>query len=284
MDDSILVPIIDRALDEDLPDITSDAIFGASEYGVARVIVKEDGVIAASRVIELTTKRLDSSSAVELLVSDGDDVAAGTVIATVTGSVRSLLAAERTLLNLLQRASGVATFTRRYVRAIEGTGAEILDTRKTIPGLRLFDKAAVSIGGGSNHRLGLHDMFLIKDNHVDRAGSVRQAISRVRESGLEHPLMIEVRTIEELDQALALEPDYILLDNMDLETMTQAVRRRDGFGGRRPLLEASGGVRLDTVRQIALTGVDRISVGSLTHSAPALDISMKIVTSRETQR
>ena len=275
LDESILLPLVSRALSEDLPDITSDSIFAPEDRAEARVIVKQPGVIAGLQVIELTVRQLDPGASVNLMISDGDRVRAGEVIARTSGTVRALLGAERTLLNILQRASGVATLTRRYVDAVEGTGVKILDTRKTTPGLRLLEKAAVVAGGGVNHRLGLHDMFLIKDNHVDRAGGIVEAIARARAAEMDRPLMIEVRTLDELDQALDREPDFILLDNMSTETMSEAVRRRNRRSGN-VLLEASGGVTLDTVRHVALTGVDRISVGALTHSAPSLDISMKL--------
>lgn len=275
IDDPILLPLVTRALSEDLPDITSDSIFAPEDRAEARVIVKQSGVIAGLRVIELTVRQLDPGASVALSIADGDRVGAGEVIARTSGTVRALLGAERTLLNILQRASGVATLTRHYVDAVEGTGVKILDTRKTTPGLRLLEKAAVVAGGGANHRLGLHDMFLIKDNHVDRAGGIGEAIARARAAEMERPLMVEVRTLAELDEALDCEPDFILLDNMSAETMSEAVKRRDGRP-KKVLLEASGGITIDTVRDVALTGVDRISVGALTHSAPALDISMKL--------
>ncbi len=276
IDDSILLPVIRRALEEDLPDITGDAIFEKNDLGAAQVLVKEDGVIAGLRAIELTVHELDPEAVVELLASDGDSVEAGTVVARVNGKVRALLAAERTLLNIIQRASGVATMTRRFVDRVEGTAAKIADTRKTIPGLRLFDKAAVAAGGGTNHRLGLHDMFLVKDNHVDRAGGIRPAIEGARSSGIDRPLMVEVRSLEELEEALEASPDFVLLDNMSPATMREAVALRDRRSRSRVVLEASGGITLETVREVAETGVDRISVGALTHSAPALDISMKM--------
>ena len=276
IDDSILLPVIQRALEEDLPDITADSIFDESEMGTARVLVKEDGVLAGLGAIALTVHQLDSDATIDLLATDGDTVAAGTVIATVSGRVRALLAAERTLLNVIQRASGVATLTRRFVDAVAGTGATIVDTRKTIPGLRRFDKAAVAAGGGTNHRLGLHDMFLVKDNHVDRAGGIRAAVERVRRSGIERPVMVEVRTMEEVSAALEMTPEFILLDNMSPAMMAEAVTLRDRKGDPGVLLEASGGVTLETVGAVAKSGVDRISVGALTHSAPALDISMKM--------
>lgn len=265
--------ILERAYSEDLPDITSDAIFDAEERGEAFFLAKQNGVLAGTPFVLAAFAWLDSSAELEPLIADGERIRAGDRILEVRASVRALLAGERTALNLMQRASGIATLTRSFVDAVAGTGARIVDTRKTAPGLRALDKYAVAAGGGTNHRLGLHDMFLIKNNHVDGAGSITAAVERIRASGRSEPLMIEVRTLDELEEALPLSPDYILLDNMDLETLRESVRRT---GGRIPL-EASGGVTLDTVRAIAETGVDRISVGALTHSVHALDISMRIV-------
>jgi nicotinate-nucleotide pyrophosphorylase (carboxylating) len=186
--------------------------------------------------------------------------------------VIALLSGERIVLNLMQRASGIATTTRRYVDAIAGTRAKILDTRKTAPGLRTLDKYAVRAGGGENHRIGLHDMFLVKNNHIDRAGSITAAVARIREKAMPQPVMIEVRDFRELDEALALAPDFILLDNMNVDQLRAAVQRTNG----RAPLEASGGITLETVREVAETGVDRISIGALTHSVTALDISMRV--------
>jgi nicotinate-nucleotide pyrophosphorylase (carboxylating) len=276
MNDDDLLRIIRRALEEDLPDITTDSIFEPGERGRAQVMVKAPGVVAGLAAVRLTLAELDPDAAVELLARDGEEVSPGTVVANVSATVRALLSGERTLLNVIQRASGVATLTRAFVRAVEGTGAVIVDTRKTIPGMRAVDKAAVLAGGGKNHRLGLHDMFLVKDNHVDRAGGIGEAIGRIRGSGIDRPLMVEVRDLAELETALALEPDFVLLDNMSPALMREAVTMRDAHSGRKVLLEASGGVTLETVRAVAESGVDRISVGALTHSAPALDISMKI--------
>jgi nicotinate-nucleotide pyrophosphorylase (carboxylating) len=276
MNDDDLLRIIRRALEEDLPDITTDSIFEPQERGRAQVMVKAPGVVAGLAAVRLTLGALDPEAEVELLAGDGDEVTAGTVVATASATVRALLSGERTLLNILQRVSGIATLTRTFVCAVEGTGAAILDTRKTLPGLRTLDKYAVTAGGGNNHRLGLHDMFLVKDNHVDRAGGITEAIGRIRDSGIERPLMVEVRTLDELRVALALEPDFVLLDNMTSTLMREAVALRDAHPGRRVLLEASGGITLETVRAVAGSGVDRISIGALTHSAPALDISMKI--------
>lgn len=272
-----LEEIIERALAEDLPDITSDAIFGAGEGGRASFLMKADGVIAGLAAAGAVFAVLDAESRFTALMKDGDRVRPGDIVATVTGTVRALLSGERTALNLLQRASGIATLTRQFVDAVEGTNAGIYDTRKTAPGLRALDKAAVVAGGGRNHRFGLHDMFLVKNNHVDRAGSIRAAVERIRAAGPPKPLMVEVRDLRELEQALALNPDFILLDNMTTDLMREAVRIT---AGRIPL-EASGGVNLDTVRAIAETGVERISVGALTHSVMAMDISMRIVGSSE---
>jgi len=267
-----LQDIVDRAFAEDLPDITSEAIFEPSERGSARFLVKAEGIIAGLMAIETVFRTLDRSAAVRLLASDGDRVKPGDIVAEVEASVIALLSGERTALNLMQRASGIATATRRYVDVVAGTKAGIYDTRKTAPGLRMFDKYAVSCGGGKNHRIGLHDMFLVKNNHVDRAGSIAAAVERIRARKMPQRVMVEVRTLEELDEALAQAPDYILLDNMSPATMREAVERTAG----RVPLEASGGITLETVRAAAETGVERISVGALTHSVTALDISMRI--------
>lgn len=264
--------IVQRALAEDLPDITSEAIFPPLERGRARLVAKENGIVAGLAFARAVFTALDPAARVEPLRSDGSVVAAGEAIAVVEATVRALLSGERTALNLLQRASGIATATRRYVEAVGGTRARIYDTRKTAPGLRALDKYAVRVGGGWNHRLGLHDMFLIKNNHIDRIGSLRKAVEKVRASGKRAAVMVEVRSLEELEEALAAGADSLLLDNMDPAMLREAVRRA---GGRIPL-EASGGVTLENVRAIAETGVDRISVGALTHSVRALDISMGI--------
>jgi nicotinate-nucleotide pyrophosphorylase (carboxylating) len=269
---STVADIVRRALAEDLPDITSQAIFAESERGRARLVAKADGVIAGIEFAAATFAATDPASRFTARLHDGDAVAAGDVIADVEASVIGLLSGERTALNLLQRASGIATLTRRYVDAVRGTKAKIFDTRKTAPGLRLLDKAAVRAGGGENHRFGLHDMFLVKNNHVDRAGSITAAVVRIRARKMSQPLMVEVRDMRELDEALALRPDFILLDNMTPAQLRDAVERT---AGALPL-EASGGITLENVRQIAETGVDRISIGALTHSVTALDVSMRI--------
>ncbi len=267
-----IIDLVRRALDEDLPDITSEAVFGAGERGRARFIAKAPGVVAGLAFALETFAMLDRSSVFTARVSEGATVANGEVIAEVGASVIALLSGERTTLNFLQRASGIATMTRRYVDAVRGTRAKIYDTRKTAPGLRLLDKAAVRAGGGENHRFGLFDMFLVKNNHVDKAGSITAAVERIRTRKMPEPIMVEVRDLRELDEALALRPDFILLDNMSTAVMREAVQRTAGAVP----LEASGGVTLESVRAIAETGVDRISVGALTHSVTALDISMRI--------
>jgi len=259
-------------LDEDLPDITSEAIFDAADQGRARFIVKSDGVLAGIPFAEATFRAIDPASRFTAHKRDGDEVRSGDEIAEVTGSVIALLSGERTALNLLQRASGIATTTRRYVDAVRGTKATIYDTRKTAPGLRALDKYAVRCGGAENHRAGLFDMFLIKNNHVDRAGSLTAAVERIRQRAMSQKIMVEVRNFAELDEALSLRPDFILLDNMKPAELRAAVQRA---GGSVPL-EASGGITLENVREVAGTGVDRISIGALTHSVKALDISMRM--------
>jgi nicotinate-nucleotide pyrophosphorylase (carboxylating) len=264
--------IVRRALDEDLPDITSEAIFESGDRGRAHVLMKASGILAGLAFAERTFAAIDPSAAFISKQKDGDEVAVGEVVAEVGGSVVGLLAGERTALNLMQRASGIATATRRYVDAVRGTKAGIYDTRKTAPGLRALDKYAVRCGGGHNHRIGLYDMFLIKNNHVDRAGSITAAVERVRSKRMAQEIMVEVRNRAELDEALALRPDFILLDNMSPAEMRAAVEH---VAGAVPL-EASGGITIDNVREIAETGVDRISIGALTHSVVALDISLRI--------
>jgi nicotinate-nucleotide pyrophosphorylase (carboxylating) len=265
--------IIRRALDEDLPDITTEAIFESGERSRARFLVKASGIVAGLDYAAATFRAIDPSSVSSAKRSDGHAVAPSDVVAEVSASVVALLAGERTALNFMQRASGIATATRRFVDAVRGTKAKIYDTRKTAPGLRALDKYAVRCGGGENHRIGLFDMFLIKNNHVDRAGSITAAVERIRAKAMPQRIMVEVRDAKELDEALALRPDFILLDNMSIAQMAAAVERVAGA----VLLEASGGITLDNVRAIAETGVDRISIGALTHSVTALDISMGIV-------
>ncbi|MFO0805790.1 MAG: carboxylating nicotinate-nucleotide diphosphorylase [Gemmataceae bacterium] len=267
--------LVQLALAEDLGrfgDRTSRALIPAEQQAAARFVVRTAGVVAGLPVAAMVCEKLHITS----LMEDGAAVSGGTAIATVSGSLREILAAERTALNFLQRLSGVATLTRRFVDAVHGTGAKILDTRKTTPGWRLLEKYAVRMGGGTNHRLGLFDGILIKDNHLAGLnGDVRRAVMLAREApGNEtYAIEVEVDSLEQLDEALAARADIVLLDNMDVVMMREAVRRRDAVSPDTKL-EASGGVNLQTVRAIAETGVDRISVGAITHSATALDIAL----------
>ena len=268
--------LIDLALAEDIGggDITSTLTVPSDSRARGTLLAKAPGVVSGLGVAREVFRRVDPAVSFSPLAADGDRVTPLTPIARVEGPARSLLAAERVALNLLQRLSGVATLTAQYVDATRGTAARIVDTRKTTPGLRGLEKAAVRHGGGHNHRFGLTDGVLIKDNHLAAVGGpdrVSRAIGLARE-GAPHTVRIEVEvtTLEELAQALAAGADVVMLDNMDLATMREAVAMTGG----RALLEASGGVTLETVRDIAETGVDLISVGALTHSAPALDISL----------
>ena len=267
-----IAPLVRRALEEDLPDITSEAIFTARDSGTASFIIKAPGVLAGLAFAEETFAELDDSAQFVRHFEDGATVKPGDVVAEVSASVIALLSGERTALNFMQRASGIAATTRQYVNAIAGTKAKIYDTRKTAPGLRLLDKYAVKCGGGENHRIGLHDLFLVKNNHIDRAGSIQGAVERIRSRGMVQKIMVEVRDTRELDEALAEGPDFILLDNMTPARIRDAVTRTAG----RAILEASGGITLENVRQYAEAGVDRISIGALTHSVKALDISMRV--------
>lgn len=255
-------------------DVTSAATLREGVILHGKITAKASGIVAgldlASVIFNLVEPKIEFISQVQ----DGQRVEVGKVLAELTGPGIGMLAAERTALNFLGRISGIATLTRKYVDAIAGTGAVILDTRKTAPGLRVIDKYAVLMGGGENHRMGLHDMILIKDNHIDGAGGIVEAVAGVRQRyGTQYPIEVEVKDLDELDQALSRLPERIMLDNMSLETMRQAVEITDG----RVQLEASGNVSLETVRGIAETGVDYISVGALTHSVPVFDISMRMV-------
>ncbi len=270
-----ILDAIRRALAEDLGergDVTSDSILPAAAALEARLLAKQEGVIAGLDVAAAVFAQVDAAIRFTPRVDEGQRVRAGDLLAEVRGPARSLLAAERTALNFLGRMSGIASLTRRFVDAVAGTGAVILDTRKTAPGLRRVDKLAVQRGGGRNHRLGLYDMILIKDNHIDAAGSLAAAVQAARAAHPDLPLEVETRTLAEVEAALALGVKRILLDNMTLDEMRQAVRLTAG----RARLEASGNVTLERVRAIAETGVDYISVGALTHSAPVFDLSLKI--------
>jgi nicotinate-nucleotide pyrophosphorylase (carboxylating) len=251
-------------------DLTTEATITPGARYEGRMIAKAAGIVAGLEVARRTFHCLDSSVTFDALVEEGSAVVKGDIIAEVRGPGRALLTGERVALNFLQRMSGIATATRRYVDAVAGTRAAILDTRKTAPGLRLLDKWAVALGGGTNHRIGLYDMALIKDNHIVAAGGIQAAVERVRTADRRgRKIEVEVKNLDELAEALALDVDLIMLDNMTPEQMAEAVR----ITGNKTPLEASGNVSLETVRRIAETGVDYISVGKLTHSVEALDIS-----------
>ena len=273
--------LVDLALAEDIGtgDVTSLATVPASATAEGTVLAKADGVISGIEVAAFVFARVDAAIAFEPLVGDGQAVAALTPLARVSGPARSLLTAERTALNLLQRLSGVATITSRFVAETAGSGSRIVDTRKTTPGLRLLEKLAVRHGGGHNHRFGLADGVLIKDNHLAAIGGpdrIAKAIASARELA-PHTLKIEVEvtSLDELDEAILAGADIVMLDNMSTAQIAQAVARRDATN-RGILLEASGGITLGRIRELAETGVDLISVGALTHSAPALDISLDL--------
>ncbi len=267
--------LIEQALTEDVGhgDVTSEATIPAESVSVALMIVKQDIVLAGLDAGCAVFHYLDPDIQIVAFAKDGDRINAGTEIARLSGRTRALLAGERVALNLLQHLSGIATLTASYIDKCRGCKAEVLDTRKTLPGLRQFEKYAVFIGGGKNHRFGLFDGVLIKDNHIKAAGGIARAVESARKS-VHHMMKIEVetKTLNEVREAIAVKADVIMLDNMPLDVMREAVKMIDG----RALVEASGNVTLGTVRQIAETGVDFISSGSLTHSAPAADISMKI--------
>jgi nicotinate-nucleotide pyrophosphorylase (carboxylating) len=265
---------IRNALREDIGsgDVTSVPIIPPNTQMTGEFLVKANGVIAGLEIVGQVFHVVDPSITYTALMADGTPVRKGDIVARVAGHGPGILIAERTALNLLQRMSGIASMTQQYVQAVAGTRARILDTRKTAPGLRPLDKLAVKLGGGMNHRIGLYDMVLIKDNHIEAAGGITEAVRRVRKhvSGL--AIEVEVETLEQFDEALALGVDRIMLDNMDLDTMREAVQRAAG----RVELEASGGITIESIKAVAATGVDLISVGALTHSVKALDVSLDI--------
>jgi nicotinate-nucleotide pyrophosphorylase (carboxylating) len=277
--DEVIIDILERALFEDIGDmdITTESMVPEDLPGIGKLIAKEDGVIAGLEVAELIFNILDDSLNFHSSVSDGAEVKSGQLIAVVAGSINSILCAERVALNFLQRMSGIATTTSKCVKEIVGTRAKIFDTRKTIPGLRIFDKMAVKIGGGENHRFGLSDMFLIKENHIAAAGGISQAINLCRsfkeEEELDCKIEIEVQNLDELSEVMKTgKIDIILVDNFPIEDIMKAVE----IVKHKFEVEASGGITLNNLRRIAETGVDRISMGMLTHSVKALDISLII--------
>lgn len=275
--DETIQTLVRLALDEDLGergDITSKATIAVDARIRGKIFAKAPGVIAGLAAAKAVYQCVDPNVVFEPQIEDGSLVVPGTLVCTVSGRGRSILTGERVALNFLQRLSGIATLTAQYVQAVVGTKAVILDTRKTTPSWRLLEKYAVRMGGGQNHRIGLYDMVMIKDNHIEAAGGISAAVGQVRAypeaKGL--PIILEVENLNQLREALELGVDRILLDNMDEATMREAVAIT---GGRIPL-EASGNMTLERVAAVAATGVDFISVGALTHSAPALDLSMRL--------
>ncbi|OQY26443.1 MAG: nicotinate-nucleotide diphosphorylase (carboxylating) [Candidatus Cloacimonetes bacterium 4572_55] len=275
-DHALVQEIIDMGLREDIGDcdVTSQPILPPTQLAEAKLTAKAEGIIAGLPIVKRVFHAVDEKISINMIKSDGDAVLPGDLIARLSGRGQSLLTAERLALNFLQRMSGIATNTAEFVRRVRGTRAKIIDTRKTIPGHRILDKYAVKVGGGDNHRMGLYDMVLIKDNHIDVAGGITKAVGRVRSRfGDQYKIEVETRNIEEVQEAFSLNIDRIMLDNMSLDAMHDAVE----WVARRVPLEASGGVTLETVREVAKTGVDYISVGELTHSVMALDISMTVI-------
>ncbi|MGD8320664.1 MAG: carboxylating nicotinate-nucleotide diphosphorylase [Gemmatimonadota bacterium] len=271
--------LIQMALEEDVGDGDWTTLWTVPEdrRSEAVIVAKDALVVAGCDCVRDVFRAVDPDVTVDVATPDGTAVEAGRILIRLRGTTRSLLVGERTALNFLGRLSGIASLTRRFVEAVAGTGARIVDTRKTTPGWRLLEKRAVRSGGGTNHRLGLYDMVLVKDNHADAGGGVAEAaraVMRRNDRGI--PVEVEVRDLDELEAVLGVAPDRILLDNMDPELLRRAVARTRAVKGRRPELEASGNVTLTTVRAVAETGVDFISVGALTHSAPSADVSMRI--------
>jgi nicotinate-nucleotide pyrophosphorylase (carboxylating) len=265
--------IVAAALAEDVGegDVTTEATVAPEAVGTAELLVKETGVVCGLGVAEAVFRALDPDIRFEPLVAEGAVLGRPTAVALVTGPERAILTGERVALNFLGRLSGIATLTKRYVDTVAGTGAAILDTRKTTPGLRALEKHAVACGGGQNHRFGLDDAVLVKDNHLRAAGSIAKAVESVRAT-TDLPIEVECDTLEQVSEALDSGVDAILLDNMSPDELRAAV----ALAGGRVRLEASGGITLDTVRAVAETGVDEISVGALTHSARSLDVSMEL--------
>jgi nicotinate-nucleotide pyrophosphorylase (carboxylating) len=277
MHPAVLRRLIDQALEEDLGtagDITSRAVVPAGTRAVAHLVCREPGVVAGIEVAGEVFTVVDSGVAFTRRIDDGATVAAATVLAEVSGEAASILAAERTALNFLGHLSGIATATAELVEAVAGNRARISDTRKTTPGLRALEKEAVRAGGGVNHRFGLYDAVMIKDNHIAAAGGIEAAVASVRAAvGHTVKIEVEVTSLDQLKSLLAMPVDIVMLDNMGPAEMAEAV----GMVDRRMLVEASGGVTLDNVREVAETGVDVISVGWITHSAPALDVALDFV-------
>ena len=280
MKEKLIKDLIRLAFAEDIGDgdHTTLSTIPESAQGKVQLLIKEQGVLAGVEIAEKIFHTFDPDLKIEVFIEDGAEVNPGDVAFTVEGKTRSLLQTERLVLNVMQRMSGIATTTRRYVKKLEGTGTKVLDTRKTTPGMRMLEKEAVRIGGGTNHRIGLFDMILLKDNHVDFAGGIENAIARAkeysREKGKNLPIEIEVRNFDELNRVLKIGGiDRIMLDNFNVEDTRKAVELVNG----RYELESSGGITFDTLRDYAETGVDYISVGALTHSVKSLDMSLKAI-------
>jgi nicotinate-nucleotide pyrophosphorylase (carboxylating) len=276
--EKILEHIIKLALDEDIgdEDITTKAVIPADIKARGVFIIKADGIIAGLKVAEKVLKVIDDQIVYKIITEDGTFVKTGSISAEVEGSASSILKSERTALNFLQRMSGIATLTHRFISQIKHTKAKILDTRKTVPGLRLLDKEAVRLGGGKNHRIGLFDLFLIKDNHIEIAGSITEAVMRCRDyrkkKNSAFKIEVETKNLLEVKEALSCDIDIIMLDNFNADRMKQAVELING----KCLVEASGNINLKNVKEVAETGIDYISVGALTHSVKALDISLEL--------
>ena len=271
----LIKQVVDYALQEDIGngDITTNSLIPYDMQAKATMVTKASGVIAGLAVAEYVFKTLSPDVLWKTFVNDGDKVAKGTLILEISGSYRALLTGERLALNFLQRMSGIASMTANYITALEGYKTKILDTRKTVPGLRLLDKYAVKMGGGTNHRIGLYDMVLIKDNHIKVAGGITKAVEQIKRSvSKEIQIEVETTTIEEVKEALLSGADIIMLDNMSNSTMAESVK----IIGGRAKVEASGNMTIERLKEVAATGVDYISIGALTHSVIALDISMNI--------
>jgi nicotinate-nucleotide pyrophosphorylase (carboxylating) len=267
--------IVRRALDEDVGsgDVTTNIVVPRDTTALGIMASKSDGILCGIDVARMVYLEIDQDLEFEKLMEDGAPLSYGATCARLMGRARSCLTGERVALNLVQRMSGVSSLTAEYVKAVEGTGAVIMDTRKTMPGLRILDKYAVAVGGGRNHRYGLYDMVLIKSNHVEPAGGIEAAVKKVKEAnGGGIKIEVEVSNLGDLDRALSAGVDRIMLDNMRLKDMAKAVKMVAG----RVKLEASGGITLANVREVALTGVDYISIGALTHSASAIDMSLRL--------
>lgn len=267
--------LLQYALREDIGsgDLATDSLVSSSSQGIAKIVSKATGVVSGQWVAKRIFELLDSQCEWHSFVEDGQQVTPGECIASVKGGYRALLTGERTALNFMQRMGGIATLTHAFMQQLKGTKCRVVDTRKTVPGLRYFDKRAVLDGGGGNHRMGLYDLAMIKDNHIALAGGIRQAVESVRKRiPVYAPIEVEVKNYQETEEALACGVEIIMLDNMSIEAMRTCVERIAG----RALVEASGNVTLERVASIATTGVDFVSVGALTHSVKAMDISMYI--------